>query len=204
MDREKLEHFRERLIDERDRINRVIDGIKDDLGLESSLRDGTSELSSYDNHPGDLASETFEMEKNQSLKANEVSRLKMIEDALSSIERGSYGICQYCGKEIGEERLEAVPYTNLCINCAEHKDSTSRTYWQDRPVEEAVIGHPFGSNDRDPEDYTGYDGEDVWQELESYDSLNYHLWDDEDEDMQGIVEETDKISNNQYKRQLPD
>jgi peptidoglycan/xylan/chitin deacetylase (PgdA/CDA1 family) len=67
-----------------------------------------------------------------------------------------------------------------------------------------MLCFPFGSYNKDAEDYTGYDGEDVWQELESYNSVNYMLWDEEDESMQGIVEETDKISNEQYKRQLPD
>lgn len=204
MDKERMEYYRKKLNEEKSNMAEKIDRLQEDMGLGDSLRDNTSELSSYDNHPADIASETFELEKNRALKANEVTHLRMVEDALDRINRGTFGKCEFCGKEIEEERLEAVPFTNLCIYCETHEKPNFRTYWEDNPVEETVLGYSFGSTNRDPEDYTGYDGEDVWQELESYNSLNYMLWDDEDESMQGIVEETDKISNEQYRRQLPD
>lgn len=204
MDKERLEHFKNKLYEEMERTNGIIKRLQEDMGLGESIRDNTSELSSYDNHPADLGSETFEIEKNRALKANEVTHLKMVQDALNKIENGNYGICEICGREIDEERLEAVPYATLCIDCQRNEVPDYRSYYQDRPIEETVEGYPFGSHNRDPEDYTGYDGEDVWQELESYDSPNYLLWDDEDENMQGVVEETDKISNEQYRRQLPD
>ncbi len=41
-----------------------------------------------------------------------------IEKALSRMDANSYGACENCGKEISLNRLEAVPHTNLCINCA--------------------------------------------------------------------------------------
>lgn len=204
MDRERLEHYRKELYKERENITQVIDRLREDMGLDASLRDDTSELSSYDNHPADLASETFEIEKNRALKANETTHLRMIEDALKKIDEGTYGICEGCGREIDEERLDVLPFAAMCIECQKTKNPDHTTYMQDRPVEETVLGYPFGSNNRDPEDYTGYDGEDVWQELESCNSLNYNLWDEEDEDMQGVVEEVDRISNSQYKKQLPD
>lgn len=204
MDALRAEHFKRKLYNERESIVRILNRLDEDMGLGESLRDSTSELSSYDNHPGDMGSETFEMEKNRALKANEVTHLRMVDDALRKIDEGKYGICEMCGREISDERLEAVSYAKLCIDCERYGEHHARDYWQDRPIEETVIGYPFGSNNRDSEDYTGYDGEDVWQELESYNSLNYTLWDEEDESMQGIVEETDKISNEQYRRQLPD
>jgi RNA polymerase-binding transcription factor DksA len=37
------------------------------------------------------------------------------------VDRGSYGQCERCGKEIGPERLEAVPTARLCISCAQKK-----------------------------------------------------------------------------------
>lgn len=204
MDAEMMEYFRERLYNERENVTRLIERLEDEMGLGESLKDSTSELSSYDNHPADIASETFEIEKNRALKANEVTHLKMIDEALKRIDRGVYGICQMCGNDIGAERLEAVPFTSLCIECERDGKPNYKSCWQDRPIEETVIGYPFGSTNMDSKDYTGYDGEDTWQELESFNSLNYMLWDDEDEDMQGAVEETDKISNEQYRRQLPD
>lgn len=203
MDNKKLDYFRDRLLKEKEKVAEIINGL-DHGGLDDSLRDSTSELSSYDNHPADIGTETFEIERNRGLRANEVTQLKMIERALEKIDKGGYGTCEICGREIDGERLEALPSASLCIDCKETRVPDSLTYWQDRPIEETVIGYPFGSTNKDNEDYTGYDGEDVWQELESFNSINYMLWDDEDESMQGIVEETDKISNEQYKRQLPD
>jgi sporulation protein, yteA family len=203
VDNKKLDYFRDRLLKEKEKVAEIINGL-DHGGLDDSLRDSTSELSSYDNHPADIGTETFEIERNRGLRANEVTQLKMIERALEKIDKGGYGTCEICGREIDGERLEALPSASLCIDCKETRVPDSLTYWQDRPIEETVIGYPFGSTNKDNEDYTGYDGEDVWQELESFNSINYMLWDDEDESMQGIVEETDKISNEQYKRQLPD
>ena len=42
-----------------------------------------------------------------------------VEDALSHIANGTYGECEVCGKEIQEQRLEAVPYATLCMEHAE-------------------------------------------------------------------------------------
>jgi YteA family regulatory protein len=204
MDTDKLNYFRGKLNEEREHINHLVEGLYDTGDLRDSLRDSTSELSSYDNHPADIASETFEIERNRALRANEITRLRAIDSALKKIDDGTYGICGMCGREIDDARLEAIPSAALCIDCETKKVPNSRSNWQDRPIEETVMGYPFGSQNRDPEDYTGYDGEDTWQELESYNSVNYMLWDEEDESMQGVVEETDKISNEQYRRQLPD
>jgi DnaK suppressor protein len=47
-----------------------------------------------------------------------ITEKEMIKQAIARIEKGEYGICQMCGEPIGEERLKAVPYTTLCIDCA--------------------------------------------------------------------------------------
>lgn len=44
--------------------------------------------------------------------------IRMIEAALARIESGDYGFCAKCGGEIGEERLDVVPFTPFCRNCA--------------------------------------------------------------------------------------
>ena len=43
----------------------------------------------------------------------------LINAALTRIEDGSYGLCKKCGEAIPENRLQAVPYTSLCVSCAE-------------------------------------------------------------------------------------
>lgn len=50
--------------------------------------------------------------------ANEMDLIQM---ALTRIKSGTYGICVGCGKDISNERLDAVPYTALCRDCAAKK-----------------------------------------------------------------------------------
>lgn len=46
------------------------------------------------------------------------TEIEMIKQAIFRIDNGQYGVCQVCGEPIGKERLEALPYTNMCIQCA--------------------------------------------------------------------------------------
>lgn len=46
------------------------------------------------------------------------TEIEMIKQAIVRIDNGQYGICQVCGEPISKERLEALPYSNICINCA--------------------------------------------------------------------------------------
>jgi RNA polymerase-binding protein DksA len=104
---------RKRLEEERERLQ----GIRDDLQREQdeSVSDTGGELSSFDQHPGDSGTETFEMEKNVSLREQVDDELREIEAAFQRLERGTYGACQACGKPIGDERLEAMPATRFCV-----------------------------------------------------------------------------------------
>jgi DnaK suppressor protein len=104
---------RKRLQEERERLQ----GIADDLQREreESISDTGGELSSFDQHPGDSGTETFEMEKNVSLREQVDDELQEIEAAFQRLERGTYGTCQACGKPIGDERLEAMPATRFCV-----------------------------------------------------------------------------------------
>lgn len=52
-------------------------------------------------------------------------KLNDVEAALHRVGQGTYGICEHCGKEIGERRLEALPWARLCLPCAEGQQSHS-------------------------------------------------------------------------------
>ena len=51
------------------------------------------------------------------LEENSEHVLSGINEALDRIESGTFGSCAGCGKQIAEERLEALPYATRCIDC---------------------------------------------------------------------------------------
>jgi len=108
-----LEQFRERLLEERRRVVDAIDNIHNEN--PGSLGDETDEPA-LDNHPGDIATATFDREMASSLEENSTHVLVEIDAALARIDEGTYGICQRCGKPVGRERLEALPWATLCID----------------------------------------------------------------------------------------
>jgi DnaK suppressor protein len=102
-----------RLEEERTRLQGIRDGLQREQDEGSSETGG--ELSSFDQHPGDSGTETFEMEKNVSLLEQVDDELQEIETAAQRLERGTYGTCQACGRPIGDARLEAMPSTRFCV-----------------------------------------------------------------------------------------
>ena len=110
-----LEQARQKLVAERDRVAAELEELQEDLG--TSLEDATDE-DGVDSPPGDSATETLDREVEQGLEDNAERLLAGIEAALQRIEDGTYGICSNCGKPIGQERLEALPWADTCIDCA--------------------------------------------------------------------------------------
>ncbi|MDQ7861445.1 TraR/DksA C4-type zinc finger protein [Peribacillus frigoritolerans] len=88
--------------------------------------ESVGELSSYDNHPADLGTELFEMERNQALDEHAQSEMEKIDEALKAMEEGSYGHCKTCNKEIPIERLEALPSTLYCVEHAPERNAFTR------------------------------------------------------------------------------
>jgi YteA family regulatory protein len=186
-----------------------------ELGFEDSLRESTNELSSYDNHPADLGSETFELEKQFALTRHSARQIDEVKAALERMEDGDYGYCEFCGREIGFERLDAIPETRLCIECEEERKAEVEDLEYDRPNEEDLLATPFNRTFTKG-DSVVYDGEDALQETQFYgsssgpqdisvnDDIDYnHTYYESHED-QGYVEDVESISNETYKQQLPD
>ncbi len=111
------DRFRDSLREHRDRLLATIE--HHDIG-GATLTEETGELSgsTSDNHLADAASETYERELDEGLEEDAQAQLREVDDALARIEAGTYGTCTACGKEIPAERLEAVPWTKLCIDDA--------------------------------------------------------------------------------------
>ncbi|HBS60591.1 MAG TPA: conjugal transfer protein TraR [Firmicutes bacterium] len=164
---EKLKHLLGKLREEKDRLIKQIGRIEE-TGLASAMGESLSELSTYDNHPADLGSETFEREKDLGL-ANAIKvKQAAIEDALDRIKEGKYGVCLRCGRPIAEERLEALPQSLTCFDCQLHQEQEEPNQ-RYRPLEEEVLAYPFGRSFTGGDDENvEFDGEDAWQAVAQF------------------------------------
>ena len=74
----------------------------------------------------DIASDAIDSKMLETFGSKDMNRLKLIDSALMRIEQGKYGLCLKCGKKIPQERLEAIPYAFLCINCKSDDERKNR------------------------------------------------------------------------------
>lgn len=86
-----------------------------------------------DVEPDEGDAEIFEREKNAALISVMENKLKDIDAALRSIEKGSYGICERCGQPIELERLEVKPDATLCVKCQQEVERLARRGRGSRP-----------------------------------------------------------------------
>lgn len=102
------------LEEERIRLEQVRTTFENEHLHDESEDESTSTLSHLHQHPADLASDTFEREKDFSILEQVEAELADVERALARLDDGTYGTCQACGEAIGDERLEAMPATRFC------------------------------------------------------------------------------------------
>jgi len=117
--REKLESMREQ----------VLRNVRQDLSetREAGKDEG---MDTYD-----LASDARDREINLILGDRDREKLAAIDEALSRVSEGTYGICESCEGEISEARLVALPFTRLCVTCQaerEREARLTRRYEEDR------------------------------------------------------------------------
>jgi DnaK suppressor protein len=74
----------------------------------------------------DIAADDIDRRILEVLGSQEIKRLQLIESALGRMENGHYGVCMSCGKKIPEERLKAIPYAILCIECKSSEERRNR------------------------------------------------------------------------------
>lgn len=173
MDKRALDGYMRALLKEKERMRRRIDfleGRDGAGGLRESMSDSIREFSLYDNHPADVGSELFEREKDIRFRDDARVLLRIIDKAIDRVRSGEYGACERCGKDIDEERLRAIPYTSLCSQCQQELEREAPERGG-RPVEEEVIGPPFGRHILDGRS-PGLDGEDIWQDVARYGTAN--------------------------------
>lgn len=109
--------------------------------LEESERPQATELSNYDNHPADNASDLTDQLTEMAMDEHREDTVEEIKKALQAMADGTYGKCVVCGEEIPLGRLEAMPKALTCVEHAEQKEENLR------PVEEDVLSSTPKSDD---------------------------------------------------------
>lgn len=74
----------------------------------------------------DVASDDIDRKMIEAIGAQDLKRLRAIEAALLRIQQGRYGLCMKCSKRIPQERLQALPYAVLCIECQKSEERRNR------------------------------------------------------------------------------
>ncbi len=113
-----------RLLEEEARIN----------GALERLREALKEEVDVDAEEGDP--DLIEREKNVALVIQLEHKLEGIHAAMRAIDKGTYGLCERCGKEIDVERLEVRPDATLCVRCQAEVEKLIRRGMMPRPPQE--------------------------------------------------------------------
>ena len=95
-------------------------------GLEDeACRKGTDaagDQSTVPLHPADVATDLQQQDMSLAFMESENVRLQDIEDALERLRDDRFGLCEECDREIAVERLRAIPYAPLCVECQRRQE----------------------------------------------------------------------------------
>ncbi len=124
MTKTDLETFRQSLLNLRARLSGNLSHLAEEA-LRATGGENSGSLSNTPIHMADLGTDNFEQEFTLSLIQNEEQVLEEIAEALNRINHGTYGKCEECGSPIPKARLQALPYTRHCVNCARKVQQSS-------------------------------------------------------------------------------
>ena len=111
-----VERFRKRLETERDNLETQIAEFEREFE-EARMTEASSDRSP-DPGNAEASSAKLEYAKELSIEQNTLDLLGKVRHALARLDSGSYGNCENCGRPIPVERLDALPYATLCVDCA--------------------------------------------------------------------------------------
>ncbi|MCK5533484.1 TraR/DksA family transcriptional regulator [bacterium] len=114
MRKKELESLRKKLVEQKEDIKKIV---------QVNCKGEKEFLSGEVGDIADAAFDSVERELLFELNDNERRILGNVEDALLKIEKGTYGSCEKCGKEIEIERLKVMPFAKFCINCKSQMES---------------------------------------------------------------------------------
>lgn len=117
MEKIDLELVKSKILEKRQKIYQELNQGE----LKESIKESPGE-NSYAYHLADVGSDSNEREKSFMVASLERDMMAELDDALQRIEEGSYGHCVVCDQLINPKRLEAIPYTKLCLSCKANEE----------------------------------------------------------------------------------
>jgi DnaK suppressor protein len=108
--------YKESLLKKRAEILAAGGGVK-------PLQETMGDVNSRQGDLADQASGKNEVHIQLKLKQTDAKILQAIEEALRRIEKGTFGVCRDCGEDIAAPRLNAIPWTRVCITCKEKQSA---------------------------------------------------------------------------------
>lgn len=177
-----------KLKESKDENKKILSSLKSNM-INSTEKGTSTSNSQVTNHPADIGSELFEKELDIALMNNEKDIEIKIEDAIKRVENGEYDKCKLCRGLIEGERLEVLPYTDICASCA--RDNSSPPYeGKVDYINEAALEN-FYDMYNELEERGSYESEENLINLQSADCI-----------ASGCVEKVEEISNQQYRNQF--
>ncbi len=116
--------------------------------ITNGMKDGADDLKKDIGDIYDLASSERERELSLILGHRDREKLAQIDEALSRISDGTYGVCEECGGKIGAERMKVMPFARMCIDCKAELERTTMM----NPDLDAGRNYREGMNDGDDEE----------------------------------------------------
>jgi len=120
--KDELESYRQLLQGIRARLRGDLDQMTDEA-LRRTQSEVSGNLSNVPLHMADVGTENYDQEFTLGLIENEQATLEQVQDALVRVEKGTFGRCEECHEPIAKARLQALPYTKHCIQCARKMES---------------------------------------------------------------------------------
>lgn len=120
MKKTDLEKLKNLLLEKRRAMLEEMSGLN--IRFDETLKERTGDLSSHSYHMADQGTDAMEREMAAMISSKSGRLVYHIDKALERIEKGEYGKCFNCGKQISIARLEAVPHARFCIDCKSEEE----------------------------------------------------------------------------------
>lgn len=119
---DEIEAYRKALLAIRARLRGDLEQLTDEA-LHRNGAESSGNLSNMPLHMADVGTENYDQEFDLGLIENQQGTLDQIHEALGRIDAGTFGQCVECSGPIAKPRLQAIPYTPFCIECARKMES---------------------------------------------------------------------------------